>query len=82
MRRTIMRGQDCYIVRDANGQALTYVYFEEEPGCRSVAHPLTRDEAPLAREGLRSSPLRSPCRKSIRYVLLGVSAITPHTAQD
>jgi hypothetical protein len=24
-------GQDCYIVRDANGHALAYVYFEEEP---------------------------------------------------
>ena len=22
----------CFIVRDANGQALTYVYFEEESG--------------------------------------------------
>jgi hypothetical protein len=22
----------CYIVRDANGHALAYVYFEEEPG--------------------------------------------------
>jgi hypothetical protein len=22
----------CFIVRDANGQALTYVYFEGEPG--------------------------------------------------
>ena len=24
----------CFIVRDANGQALAYVYFEEEPGRR------------------------------------------------
>jgi hypothetical protein len=23
---------DCFIVRDQNGQALAYVYFEEEPG--------------------------------------------------
>ena len=35
----------CYIVRDANGQALAYVYCEEEPGRRSAAHLLTRDEA-------------------------------------
>ena len=27
----------CFIVRDANGQALAYVYFEEEPGRRAQA---------------------------------------------
>jgi hypothetical protein len=37
----------CFIVRDANGQALAYVYFEEEPGRRAAAKPLTRDEAQL-----------------------------------
>jgi hypothetical protein len=35
----------CFIVRDANGQALAYVYFEEEPGRRAAAHLLTRDGA-------------------------------------
>jgi hypothetical protein len=35
----------CFIVRNANGQALAYVYFEEEPGRRAAAHLLTRDEA-------------------------------------
>jgi endo-1,4-beta-D-glucanase Y len=36
---------NCYIVRDADGQQLAYVYYENEPGRRSAAKLLTRDEA-------------------------------------
>jgi hypothetical protein len=36
---------NCFIVHDANGQALAYVYFEQEPGRRSAAKLLERDEA-------------------------------------
>jgi hypothetical protein len=35
----------CFIVRDANDQALAYVYFEDEPGRRSAAKLLSKDEA-------------------------------------
>ena len=42
---TVEETDACFIVRDANGQALARVYFEDEPGRRSAAHLLTRDEA-------------------------------------
>jgi len=44
----IKLGQDCFIVRDANGQALAYVYLEDKPGRRAAAKLLTRDDAPAA----------------------------------
>jgi hypothetical protein len=34
-----------FVVRDHNGQAFAYIYFEEEPGRRSAAKLLSRDEA-------------------------------------
>ena len=34
------------LLRDANGQALAYVYCEDEPGRRSAAKLLTHEEAP------------------------------------
>jgi hypothetical protein len=37
-------GQTCFIVRDTDGPALAHVYFEDEPGRRSAAHLLTRDD--------------------------------------
>jgi hypothetical protein len=42
---TVEETDACFIVRDHNGQALAYVYFEDEPGRRSASHLLTRDEA-------------------------------------
>jgi hypothetical protein len=33
------------MAKDSNGQALTYVYCEDEPGRRTAAGLLTRDEA-------------------------------------
>ncbi len=43
--RSVEETAPCFIVRDANGQALAYVYCEDEPGRRTTGKLLTRDEA-------------------------------------
>jgi hypothetical protein len=35
----------CFVVRDRNGQALAYVYFEDEPGRRSGAKLISKAKA-------------------------------------
>ena len=43
---TVDEGNDaCFIVKDHNGHALAYIYFENEPGRRAAANLLTKDEA-------------------------------------
>lgn len=42
---TVEETAPCFIVRDHNGQALAFVYCEEEAGRRSAANLLKRDEA-------------------------------------
>jgi hypothetical protein len=39
---------NCFIVHDAGGQKLAYVYYESEPGRRSAAKLLSKDEARIA----------------------------------
>jgi hypothetical protein len=42
---TVEELNDCFVVRDANGQALGHFFYEEDHGGRSTAKPLTKDEA-------------------------------------
>ena len=46
----------CFIVRDQSGQALSYVYYENEPGRRTAAGLLTRDEARRIAINIAKSP--------------------------
>ena len=59
-------GQSCFIVRDANGQALAYVYFEDEPGRRSLAGPVVDVGLTIAGSSIKL--------RSIHYVSLGRAA--------
>jgi hypothetical protein len=43
-------------VKDSDGQPLAYVYFENEPGRRSSAKLLTRDEAFLIAVNIAKLP--------------------------
>jgi hypothetical protein len=43
-------------VKDSTGQKLAFVYYEEEPGRRSSANLLTRDEARRIAAGVAKLP--------------------------
>ena len=38
-------GGECLVVRDANGQALTYLYFDDDRHRRALSGRLTSEEA-------------------------------------
>ena len=42
---TIGSSNACFVVKDSTGQALAHIYYEVEPGRRSAAKLLSKDEA-------------------------------------
>ena len=53
---SIEEGAESFIVKDANGQALAYLYFEDEPQRQMSMKRLSRDEAFLLAVNIAKLP--------------------------
>jgi hypothetical protein len=68
--------QDACFVRDNNGQQLAYVYFEDEPGRRSAAKLLERDEARRIAVNIAAGAFPQAVIRSIELIVQP-DALTP-----
>ena len=69
-------------VRDANGQALSYVYYENEPGRRTAADLLTRDEARRIAINIAKMPEFevSAMRNSLTVTIIAIAMLASQLA--
>jgi hypothetical protein len=72
---TIDEQQESFIVRDAKGQALAYIYFEDQPQRQMSMKRLSRDEAFLV--AVNIAKLLSVPRQILKDI-----PRPPHSASD
>jgi hypothetical protein len=79
---------NCFIVRDANGQQIAYVYYESEPGRRSAAKLLSKDEAGRIAANIATLPdlfqkaLSSPHRDALFADRLSIKSWSCNTSPN
>jgi hypothetical protein len=59
---TVEELDSCFVVKDASGQKLGYFHYEEEPGRRSAAKLLTKDEARRIAANVAADTSMRACR--------------------
>ena len=66
--------EECFVVKDQNGQQLAYVYFEDDPQRGTTAKMLTKDEA--RRIATNVCPINGPTTSLLHDVGSSVAAHT------
>ena len=67
-----------FVVKHTNGQKLSYVYYEDEPGRRSAAKLLIRDEAQRIAVNIAKLPvLMDQQKQSPKHVARGFLECLP-----